>query len=98
MQQMMRQAQKMQEELQKMTTELDEKVYEGTAGGGAVSCTMTGKHVLQSIRISPDAVDPEDVEMLEDMVLAAVNDAVQKSTEDRETSMNKLNPMLGGLL
>ena len=91
MQQLMRQAQKMQQEL-------DEREYEGTAGGGAVACKVSGKRQLLSLTIDPAAVDPEDVEMLQDMVLAAVNDALRKGEETRESEMAKLGGAgMGGL-
>ena len=77
MQQMMRQAQKMQKELQKAQQEIAEMTFEGTAGGGMVSATARGDMSIQSITINPDAVDPEDVEMLQDMVCAAVNEALR---------------------
>ena len=90
MQQLMRQAQKMQQEL-------DAREYEGTAGGGAVACKVSGKRQLLSLTIQPDAVDPDDVEMLQDMILAAVNDALKKGEETREAEMNKLGGGMGGM-
>ncbi len=90
MQQLMRQAQKMQQQMVKMQEELDEREYEGTAGGGAVVCKVSGKRELLSLVIEPDAVDPEEVEMLQDMIIAAVNDALRKGEEARESEMEKL--------
>lgn len=81
MQNLMRQAQKMQEEMQKAQEELDELEVEGSAGGGLVSVTMNAKKVVQSISIKPDAVDTEDLTMLEDLLIAALNDAYDKADE-----------------
>lgn len=77
MQQMMRQAQKMQKELQKAQQEIAEMTFEGTAGGGMVTAVARGDKSIESLTISPDVVDPEDVEMLQDMVCAAVNEALR---------------------
>ena len=76
MQQLMRQAQKMQQQMMKAQEDLDAREYEGTAGGGAVSCKVSGKRQLLSLTIDKDAVDPEEVEMLQDMIVAAVYDAL----------------------
>ena len=73
-----KQAQKMQAEMEE---ELEDKVVEGTAGGGAVTATANGKKEILSLKISPDAVDPEDIETLEDLVMVAVNDAVKKADD-----------------
>ena len=70
---MIKQAQKMQADMEKTQAELQEKEYTATAGGGVVSATVDGKHTLKALTIDPEAVDPEDVEMLQDMVIAAVN-------------------------
>ena len=93
-QQLMRQAQKMQEQMQKAQEELDEKVYEASAGGGMVTCKVSGKRELLEIAIKPEAVDPDDVEMLQDMVLAAVNEALRTANDTTEREMSKLT---GGL-
>ena len=90
MQQLMRQAQKMQQQMMQMQQELDAREYEGTAGGGAVACKVSGKRTLLSLTIQPDAVDPDDVEMLQDMVIAAVNEAVRAAMDDMSTSMSKI--------
>jgi DNA-binding YbaB/EbfC family protein len=79
MQNLMRQAQKMQEEMQKAQAELEETLIEGTAGGGLVKVTMTGKKVLKNVEINPDAVDTDDITMLEDLIVAAFNDAYAKA-------------------
>ncbi len=81
MQNLMKQAQKMQEEMQKAQAELEELEVEGTAGGGLVKVTMTAKKVVTSINISPDAVDTDDIEMLEDLLVAALNDGYGKADE-----------------
>ena len=95
MQQLMRQAQKMQQQMMQMQQELDEREYEGTAGGGAVSCKISGKRQLLSLNIEPDAVDPEEVEMLQDMIVAAVNDALKKGEETREREMARIGGAAG---
>ena len=97
---MMKQAQKMQQEMLKMQQEMETKTYEATAGGGVVTASVNGKHELVSIVIDPEAVDPEDVEMLQDLVVAAVNEAMRKADADAASSMQKLTGglNLGGLL
>ncbi|MBQ7887414.1 MAG: YbaB/EbfC family nucleoid-associated protein [Clostridia bacterium] len=97
MQQLMRQAQKMQQMMVAKQEELDAREYEGTAGGGAVACKISGKRQLLSLTIQPDAVDPDDVEMLQDMIVAAVNDALKKGEETREAEMNKIGGGMGGM-
>lgn len=87
---MIKQAQKMQEDMEKKQAELDEKEYTASAGGGAVEATVTGKHRIKSIRINPETVDPEDIEMLEDMVAVAVNEAMTKCDETAEAEMSKV--------
>ena len=96
---MIKQAQKMQENMQKMQAELEAKEYTAQAGGGVVSATVNGKHELVGIEIKPEAVDPDDVEMLQDMVVAAVNEAMRKAEADSAQNMSKLTGglNLGGL-
>ena len=97
-QQLMRQAQKMQEQMTKAQEELDEKVYEASAGGGMVSCKVSGKRELLSLTIKPEVVDPDDVEMLQDLVMAAVNEALRLGEKTREDTMNAMTPAgMGGL-
>ena len=91
---MMKQAQKMQEEFMKMQQELESKEFVSTVGGGAVKATMIGTRALKSIEIDPSAVDPDDVEMLQDMIVGAVNEAMRKA--DTEASQN-LSRLTGGL-
>ena len=99
MQNMMRQAQQMQQNIAKMQAELEEREVETSAGGGVVKVVVTGKKVLKSIEIAPEAVDPDDVEMLQDLVLAAVNEALEKAEEMVQTEMAKVTGgmNLGGL-
>ena len=92
--QMMKQAQKMQQDLLKMQQEMETKEYEATAGGGVVTAVANGKRELLRITIDPEAVDPDDVEMLQDMVIAAVNSALKAAETSREESMAKVT---GGL-
>lgn len=94
MQSMIKQAQKMQEQMTQLQTELDEREYTAAAGGGAVSCTVSGKREVLRLDIKPEVVDPEDVEMLSDLITAAVNEALRKAVETSEAEMNKIT---GGL-
>ena len=91
---MIKQAQKMQAEMLKMQAEMEEKTHTAKAGGGMVTVTVNGKYELVSIEIDPEAVDPEDVEMLQDMVVAAVNEAVRTAQNAANESMSKIT---GGL-
>ena len=97
--QMMKQAQKMQQDLLKMQEEMQTKEYEATAGGGVVTAVVNGQKELLRISIDPEAVDPEDVEMLQDMVVAAVNEAMRKADAESAANMSKLTGglNLGGL-
>lgn len=94
MQQLVRQAQKMQQDMARMQEELAGREVEATAGGGAVRAVVTGRKELKSITISPEAVDPDDVELLQDMILAAVNEAMRMADEMNAGEMGKLT---GGL-
>ena len=87
---MMKQAQKMQAELARAQEEIKDMTFEATAGGGMVKVVANGDMTVDSIVIDPEAVDPEDVEMLQDMVAAAVNEAVRKVDEDAEAAMQKI--------
>jgi len=91
---MIKQAQKMQEDLLNMQAEMEEKTYSAQSGGGAVTAVVTGKRELSGLVIEPDAVDPEDVEMLQDLIIAAVNEAMRKAETSMSDSMSKLT---GGL-
>jgi hypothetical protein len=89
-----RMAQQMQQEMVRIQAELESATVDGSAGGGVVSATVTGKQELVSLRIDPAAVDPEDVDMLQDLVVAAVNDALRAS---RELAEQKMAAVTGGL-
>ncbi|MDO5603353.1 MAG: YbaB/EbfC family nucleoid-associated protein [Oscillospiraceae bacterium] len=92
--QLMKQYQKMQEDMQNMTAELEAREHVVTAGGGQIELTMNGQYNVVSVKINPDVVDPEDVELLEDLVAAAVNEGVRTVKETSEAEMAKLT---GGL-
>jgi nucleoid-associated protein EbfC len=92
--QMLQQMQQMQKRMATMQEELGSATVQGTAGGGAVTCEVSGHQELQSITISKDAVDPDDVETLQDLVLAAVNDGLKKS---QELAQQKMAGLTGGL-
>ena len=94
MQAMLRQAQKMQADIEQKKVELDEKEYVVSSGGGMVEVTMTGSHQVKSIGINPEVVDPEDVEMLEDMLVAALNETIRQIDEEAE---RELDGVTGGL-
>ena len=99
MQQLARQAQKLQQQMTKMQEELEEREYEATSGGGVVTAKVNGKKELVALTIKPEAVDPDDVEMLQDTVMAAINEALRTATETSEREMGKLTGgmNLGGL-
>ena len=94
---MMKQAQKMQRDLLQMQEELEQATYSAASGGGVVKATVTGKRELTELVIDPEAVDPDDVEMLQDMVVAAVNEAMRKAEEASAQSMSRLTGGLGNL-
>ena len=96
---MMKQAQKMQQELMRMQEEQESKTYSAAAGGGMVTAVVNGKHELVNLEIKPEAVDPDDVEMLQDMVIAAVNEAMRTADTDAANNMSRLTGglNLGGL-
>ncbi len=91
---MIKQAQKMQQDMLRMQEEMENKTYTATAGGGMVAATVNGKHEVVALQIKPDAVDPDDVEMLQDMVIAAVNEAMRTADADAQQNMARLT---GGL-
>lgn len=90
MNQLMKQAQKMQQEMMKSQQELESKVFEASSGGGVVSVEMTGKFEIKSLKIDPDAVSPDDVEMLEDLILAAIQEAYSQVSEATEEIMGRV--------
>lgn len=87
---MMKRIQQMQEDMARVQQECEEAEYSASAGGGAVDVTVNGKHQLVSVKIQPDVVDPEDVEMLEDLLIAAVNEAMRKADETAERELGKI--------
>ena len=96
---MMKQAQKMQQEMLRMQEEMENKTYSATTGGGMVTATVNGKHEVLDLKINPEAVDPDDVEMLQDMIIAAVNEAMRAADADSAQNMSRLTGglNLGGL-
>ena len=96
---MMKQAQKMQQEMLRMQEEMENKTYSATTGGGMVTATVSGKHEVKELTINPEAVDPDDVEMLQDMIIAAVNAAMRAAETDSANNMSRLTGglNLGGL-
>ena len=94
---LMKQAQKMQKDMEKVQAELNERLVEASAGGGAVTVVVTGKKELKEIVIKPEVVDPEDVEMLQDLIMAAANEALRKADEMVNSEMGKLTGGLGGM-
>lgn len=97
MQQLMKQAQKMQEEMQKAQEELEEAELTGVSGGGLVKVTVNGKKTVTAISISPNAVDVDDMEMLEDLIIAAINAAYEQADELYAQKMGKYAGAAGGL-
>ena len=93
---LMKQAQRMQRQMEENQKELESAVFTAAAGGGAVEVTVTGKKEVTKVKIDPDAVDPEDVEMREDVIMAAVNEALRKADEAGAAKMAKLTGGLGG--
>ena len=91
---MMKQAQKMQQDMIRMQEEMENKTYSASAGGGMVTATVNGKHQVVAIDIKPEAVDPDDVEMLQDVVMAAVNEAMRTADVDAQNNMARIT---GGL-
>jgi len=94
MNKLMKQAQKMQAKMSEMQEELENKTYEATSGGGAVKALVNGKKEVLDLQIDEDVVDPEDVEMLEDLILAAINKAMSEATEELN---EKMGQMTGGM-
>ncbi len=90
MNQMLKQAQKMQEDMASLQEDLDSREYTATSGGGMIEVTVDGKHQIKSLKIKPDAVDPDDVEMLEDLITVAVNEAVANAAKTAEEEMGAI--------
>lgn len=93
---LIRQAQKMQKQMEETQKALEDETVSAAAGGGAVEVTVSGKKEITKIKIDPDAVDPDDVEMLEDMITAAANEALRKMNELSEARMNQITGGMGG--
>ena len=94
---LMKQAQRMQRQVEETTKELEEKEYSASAGGGAVTVTVSGKKEVLSVKIAEEVVDPDDIEMLQDLIVAATNEALRKMEEESQAAMSKLTGGLGGL-
>ena len=94
---LMKQAQRMQRQMEETSKELESKEYTASAGGGAVTVTVSGKKELVSVKLSPEAVDPDDIEMLEDLIVAATNEAFRQVEEASAQAMAKFTGGLSGL-
>ena len=94
---LMKQAQRMQRQMEESQKELEEKEFTATAGGGAVEVTISGKKEVTKVKLKEEVVDPDDVEMLEDLIMAAINEALRKVEEETTEAMSKLTGGLGGL-
>ncbi|MDE7308375.1 MAG: YbaB/EbfC family nucleoid-associated protein [Lachnospiraceae bacterium] len=93
---LMKQAQRMQRQMEETTAALEEKEVTAAAGGGAVEVTVSGKKEVVKVKLAPEAVDPDDIEMLEDLIMAAVNEALRKMEEMTQSEMAKITGGLGG--
>ena len=94
---LMKQAQRMQRQMEEKTMEMEEKEWEATAGGGVVKVVVSGKKEVVSVHLEEEVVDPDDVEMLEDLIVAATNEALRKMEEDSQEKMGKVTGGLGGM-
>ena len=94
---LMKQAQRMQRQMEESAKELETAEFTATAGGGAVEVTVTGKKEVTKVKLDPEAVDPDDIEMLEDLIMAATNEAFRKLDEESQSSMAKITGGMGGL-
>ena len=98
LQNLARQAQKLQQQMTEKPQELEAREFEASAGGGMVTCKVSGKHEITALTIKPEAVDPDDVEMLQDLILAAVNEALRAADADKENTLGRMAPAgMGGL-
>ena len=93
---LMKQAQKMQKQMEESQKELEEKEFTAAAGGGAVEVTVSGKKEITSVKLKEEVVDPDDIEMLEDLVMAAVNEAIRMQSDDEKEQLGKITGGLGG--
>lgn len=98
MQNLMRQAQKLQEEALKAQNDIDNTDFSASSGGGMVNVVVSGKRQIKSLEIKPEVVDPDDIDMLQDLIMAAVNEALASAEKTREEKMNKISGGMGGLL
>ena len=94
---LMKQAQRMQRQMEERTKEMEEKEFEASAGGGAVTVKVSGKKEVISVKLSEEVVDPDDIETLEDLIVAATNEALRKMDEENTQMMQQLTGGLGGL-
>ena len=94
---MIKQAQKMQDEITRLQDDIEEREFSATAGGGAVEVTISGKREVTKVKLQEEVVDPDDIEMLEDLIVAATNEALRKVEEESTAVMSKLTGGLGGL-
>lgn len=94
---LMKQAQRMQKQMEEKTKELEEKEYEASAGGGAVTVKVSGKKEVTSVKLSKEVVDPDDIEMLEDLIVAAVNEALRKMEAESSAAMSQIAGGLSGM-
>ena len=94
---LMKQAQRMQRQMEESQKELEEKEFTATAGGGAVEVSVSGKREVTKVKLQEEAVDPDDIEMLEDLIMAATNEALRQIEEFSQASMSKITGGLGGM-
>lgn len=94
---LMKQAQRMQKQMEEQAKALEEKTYEASAGGGVVKVTISGKKEILQVHLEPEVVDPDDIEMLEDLIMAATNEAIRMQDEDQNEQMSKITGNMGGL-
>ena len=94
---LMKQAQKMQKQMEESTKDLENKEFTATAGGGAVEVTVSGKKEITKVKLSEEVVDPDDIEMLEDLIVAATNEALRKMEDETQLQMSKITGGLGGM-
>ena len=93
---LMKQAQRMQRQMEQKTAEVENQTFEATAGGGVVKVIVSGKHEVMAIQMDKEVVDPDDIEMLEDLIMAATNEALRQIEEQSQASMSKITGGLGG--
>ncbi len=94
---LLKQAQRMQRQMEEQQKALEEKEFSATAGGGAVEVKMTGKREITAVVLQPEVVDPDDIEMLQDLIIAAANEALRKVDEETAANMNRMTGGMGGL-